>query len=120
MSYEKRIYKRIKEKIHLTYRVIQVGQGQNFSPKDHGEGDSQDISAGGLLFTTRDPIPLGTRLELEIRFPDVRYVLYPKAKVVRLEEFNDGEYYEVGLEFNQIFENDKALLMQHMSKHAID
>jgi len=112
MSYEKRIYKRIKEKIHLTYRVIQVGQGQNFSPKDHGEGDSQDISAGGLLFTTRDPIPLGTRLELEIRFPDVRYV--------RLEEFNDGEYYEVGLEFNQIFENDKALLMQHMSKHAID
>jgi hypothetical protein len=118
MSQEKRVYKRIKEKVHLTYRVIQVGSGQLYLPKDHGDGESQDISEGGLLFTTKDPMPLGTRLELELRFPDVRYVLYPKAKVVRLEEFNDGEYYEVGIEFNQLFENDKTLILEHIRRHA--
>lgn len=118
MSQEKRVYKRISEKVHLTYRVIQVGSDQIFHPKDRGEGESQDLSEGGLLFKTSEPMPLGTRLELELRFPDVRYVLYPKAKVVRLEEFNDGEYYEIGLEFNQLFENDKSLILEHIHRHS--
>jgi hypothetical protein len=119
MSSEKRIYKRINEKVHLTYRVIHVGAGQLYLPKDRGAGESQDISEGGLLFTTKDPLPLGTRLELELRFDDVKYVLYPKAKVVRLEEFDDGAFYLVGIEFNQLFENDKALIIEHISKHSV-
>lgn len=61
-------------------------------------------------------MPIGARLELELRFPDVRYVLYPRAKVVRLEEFNEGEFYEVGLEFNQLFENDKKLILEHITR----
>ncbi|MCZ8154503.1 MAG: PilZ domain-containing protein [Leptospira sp.] len=118
MSHEKRIYKRINEKVQLSYRVIQVGAGQLYIPKDRGEGESQDLSEGGLLFKTTEPIPLGTRLEVELRFPDVKYILYPKAKVVRLEEFNDGEFYEVGLEFNQLFENDKELIIEHIQKYG--
>ncbi len=118
MSQEKRVYKRITEKVHLTYRVLQVGSGQMFLPKDKGEGESQDLSEGGLLFKTLEPMPIGTRLELELRFPDVRYVLYPKAKVVRLEEFEEGAYYEIGLEFNQLFENDKTLILEHISRHS--
>ncbi|GBF51852.1 hypothetical protein LPTSP4_33900 [Leptospira ryugenii] len=116
MSSEKRVYQRIKEKILLQYRVIQVGSDQHFLPKDNGMGESQDISIGGLLFQSKEPIPVGAKLELELRFPDVRYVLYPKAKVVRLEEFADGEYYEIGLEFNQLFENDKNLIEEHIKK----
>jgi|JI10StandDraft_1071094.scaffolds.fasta_scaffold161668_2 hypothetical protein len=118
MSLEKRIYKRIAEKVHLTYRIIQVGSGQLYLPKDKGEGESHDLSEGGLLFTSKEAMPLGTRLELELRFPDVKYVLYPKAKVVRLEEFNDGEFYEIGLEFNQLFENDKNLIIEHIKRHG--
>lgn len=120
MSSERRIYKRISEKVHLTYRVIQSGAGSaQYLPSDKGEGDSQDISEGGLLFRTKEPMPLGTRLELELRFPDVKYVLYPKAKVVRLEEFGEGAFYEVGLEFNQIFEDDKNLLLNHIKQLEI-
>lgn len=118
MSQEKRVYKRIDEKVHLTYRIIEVGSGQLYLPKDRGEGESQDLSEGGLLFTSKEPMPLGTRLELELRFPDVKYVLYPKAKVVRIEEFKDGEYYIIGLEFNQLFENDKTLIVEHISRHS--
>ncbi|TGN14500.1 PilZ domain-containing protein [Leptospira ilyithenensis] len=114
MSQERRIYKRISEKVHITYRVIQSGSDKMFLPKDKGEGETQDISEGGLLFSTKEPMPIGARLELELRFPDVRYVLYPRAKVVRLEEFNEGEFYEVGLEFNQLFENDKKLILEHI------
>ncbi|TGN19778.1 PilZ domain-containing protein [Leptospira idonii] len=116
MSQERRVYKRISEKIHLTYRVIQGGSNQLFLPKDKGEGETQDISEGGLLFHTKEPMPLGTRLELELHFPDVKYVLYPKARVVRLEEFKDGEYYEIGLEFNQMFEDEKKLILEHIHR----
>lgn len=117
MSSERRIYKRISEKVQLAYRVIQSGSGSaQYVPNDRGEGESQDLSEGGLLFRTKEPMPLGTRLELELRFPDVKYVLYPKAKVVRLEEFSDGAYYEIGLEFNQIFEADKNLLLEHIAR----
>lgn len=119
MSSERRIYKRISEKVHLTYRVIQSGENSLFLPKDKGEGESQDISEGGLLFRTKEALPMGTRVELELRFSDVKYVIYPKAKVVRLEEFNDGEYYEIGFEFNQLFEDDKRLILEHIDRHSI-
>ncbi|MDF3819905.1 PilZ domain-containing protein [Leptospira sp. 96542] len=120
MSSERRIFKRISEKVHITYRVIQAGVTDSlFLPKDKGEGDTQDISEGGLLFRTKEPMSLGMRLELEIRFPDVKYVLYPKAKVVRLEEFGEGAFYEVGLEFSQLFEDDKKFILEHIARLAI-
>lgn len=120
MSLERRIYKRISEKVNLSYRIIQSGLGASqFLPKDRGEGSSQDLSEGGLLFRTKEPIPLGAVLELEIRFPGVKYVLYPKAKVIRIEEFGEGAFYEIGLEFTNLFENDKVLILEHMNRFEV-
>ena len=86
----------------------------------------KDVSGGGLLLTSSQPVPLGTLIKLETKVPGLaKHVthsfesiqnlaqkpLVAIGQVVRLEALDDGEY-ELGVKFLNVYPDDlKALLM---------
>jgi len=61
----------------------------------------EDISAGGLRITVRDPLPVGQSIQTVISTLDERCSLKLRARVVRQKpvKLPNGQYYHVGLKF---------------------
>jgi hypothetical protein len=69
-----------------------------------------DISAGGLCFASRVPLPVGTRIR--IRIPLVRPIFECLGSVVWCEA--DGDYFDVGVEFLHIREAFRMRLIEQI------
>ena len=88
----------------------------------------KDVSAGGLLLTSRHQCQLGTMLKLEIRVPgwgkhrkatfesleslhqDWQRPLVAIGKVVRIEALENGRF-ELGVQFLNVYPDDLQALM---------
>ncbi|PIQ86877.1 MAG: hypothetical protein COV74_03330 [Candidatus Omnitrophica bacterium CG11_big_fil_rev_8_21_14_0_20_45_26] len=72
--HNKRKYERLMINFPITYRIVD-DQGQKTDSKEklshpYGRGVTENISAGGISFLTRDPIKAGSILELKLEMPD--------------------------------------------------
>lgn len=98
---ERREYMRLA----LDSKVLQVslvpeGDGS------HAMGSLKNISSGGVLFESREPIQLGRTVEIRCRRPEDGSNVVIPGRVVRIEKFEaEGEQrYEIGVLFDLVVE----------------
>ncbi|MCM8831020.1 MAG: Flp pilus assembly complex ATPase component TadA [Candidatus Omnitrophica bacterium] len=99
--FEHRIYPRISTKINISYRIIK--SEEDLSKKDKSIKEftvTKNISAGGLLFISKEKIDVGNIIEVTIELPDgINTPIECLAKVVRLEEIEENKLYYIGICF---------------------
>lgn len=74
---ERRINRRYDIRLPLHYRVSQKGQ-----PPRSGSGLTCDLSAGGIGFRCRRPLPVGAHIEMTVAWPAKYADAYPIDLVV--------------------------------------
>jgi c-di-GMP-binding flagellar brake protein YcgR len=107
---ERRRYQRVEAQIPIRYRK----QG------DAAETPATslltaDVSAGGLMFRTKEAISAACNLVLELDLPTVTRPILATAKVARMRKAYTGEEYEVGNEFMEITKKDQELISQFVN-----
>ncbi|HLD41048.1 MAG TPA: ATPase, T2SS/T4P/T4SS family, partial [Candidatus Omnitrophota bacterium] len=83
---DKRIFTRLDNKVNLIYKVLEVKDGlvkRGFTPEQFSV--TRNISAGGLVFISDEPLAIGAVLELKIELPN-EAPIDCLARVVRVEE----------------------------------
>lgn len=86
----KRIFQRLNNKANLIYKVLEIQDGlikrglgfEQFSA-------TKNISAGGLVFISEEPIAVGSILELKLELP-AEEPIECLAKLIRIEERQSG------------------------------
>ncbi len=101
-------------KINLVAQVVMM-QGNNF-----GEHDTRNVnlSASGLAFETEEPLKAGEFLEIRIMLTSCMAVIVAYGKVIyckKNEQKSDFPYY-VGVDYVNMKENDRELLIKHVVK----
>lgn len=81
---------------------------------------SQDLSEGGLRFTTLMPLAAGALIELELVLPFDSLPLCVEGNVVWVREqaVRGAPQYEVGVRFFEMSANDRRRLHHYLTKAA--
>ncbi len=85
-----------------------VGQSQMF-------GKGKDISLSGLLFESKNPVEIGTKLQLEIPVPNLDNPIILVGTVVRVEVFSN--HYDIGVSFVQLQGADRRELSSFLKTY---
>lgn len=112
---EKRVYQRLNNKVNLWYKVFKSKEDLFQSPLEskialkeeqgllkRGFQPTQfnvtkNISAGGLLFVSSEPLLIDSILELKIELPDDQRPTECLSRVVRVEEIEEGKNYDIAV-----------------------
>lgn len=70
-------------------------------------GFTRDIAEGGVRFVAHRFIPVATNLTFDMKLSTTRRPLKATSKVAWVRRLPDGDRYEIGLEFNDISDDDK-------------
>lgn len=97
MSTNKRRFRRISLKTAMTATDIVTNEGQHV--RRTYQLPLEDISAGGLRYIGKFPIPIGTKLDLVFQLADRK--VRATAQVVRAVK-NDAGTYDIGCQFVSI------------------
>jgi len=100
---DKRIYPRISGKVNLRYRVFK-SEGELIKRGIALEQLSitKNISAGGLLFVSDEPLTVGSILELTIELPDGEGPIESLVRVVRAEQADTQDTFDTAVCFLDI------------------
>jgi hypothetical protein len=93
---ERRAYPRVSAACDITWRVIDQGSIDGTAAPADG-GFLQNISGGGLCFTTPLPPEKGAMLALKMRLPDLPTPVIALGRAAWVEEAGAG--FDVGVEF---------------------
>lgn len=100
-SSERRIYKRLSSKVNVKYNIFDAAKEgtvrKGYVPELYGV--TKNISAGGILFVSNEPLTVGSILELKIELPDGGEPIECLARVVRIEELVEKGGYDVAVCF---------------------
>jgi len=100
---ENRKYTRIRSKISLRYhRVIDKRVLSDFQ-----KSFTKNISASGLLFESREMIPLGTKIKIFFVLPGLKKEIAALGKVVRIESLKLNTKYNIGISFQELEAKDR-------------
>jgi type II secretory ATPase GspE/PulE/Tfp pilus assembly ATPase PilB-like protein len=97
---DKRGYLRLDDNINIHYKVFRSNEELlkgDFKPEEFSI--TKNISAGGLLFISSEPLPLGAILELSIDLAQEQETIQCLAKVVRLEALAQNNKYDIAVCF---------------------
>ncbi len=78
---------------------------------------TQDVSAGGVSMISREMIPVGSRMQVEIHVPPLNRSISLTVVVVRCLLQKDGRF-DLGLRFLDFPENERAQLDQAIARYA--
>jgi hypothetical protein len=93
---ENRVFPRVSASCEITWRVIEDGMTpQTARPTEAGY--LQNISGGGLCFSTESPPPVGLMLALKLKLPELPTPVIALGRATWVEEGASG--FEVGIEF---------------------
>ncbi|HQE64921.1 MAG TPA: PilZ domain-containing protein, partial [Candidatus Saccharicenans sp.] len=106
---EKRREKRLDEENKVVLRVL-AEDGQE---KQSFYSFSRDISVGGLRIMTDSPLPVKTKLKIEIALSESKKVISGLAEVRWVKSLFEDEVYEMGLEFIDLDPQSKVFLLEH-------
>lgn len=100
---DKRVYPRLDTKINLHYTIFDSQEAlvkAGFKPEQFSV--SKNISAGGVLFFSNEPLPVSAILELKMELPDGEGSIDCLARVVRVEEAGQEHLYNIAVCFLDI------------------
>lgn len=109
---EKRAFKRVRKKFEVTHEVHSSG-GER-----HGKSISENISLGGVYFTSLEQFQIGEMLDCSIKIPGQAEEGKWTARVVRCEGLPGKmiSMYGVAVEFVEAFGNSEKNLKKILSK----
>jgi c-di-GMP-binding flagellar brake protein YcgR len=107
MGTEKRQYPRVETQIPVRYRIQGDAAETLFSGSLTG-----DVSAGGLMFRTKEFVSAACNLILELDIPTLTRPIKATSKVAWVKNSNPDGDYEVGNQFMEITKKDQELIMQ--------
>lgn len=93
---DKRVYNRLNSKVNLRYKVFKSKEEllkRGISPEQLAV--TKNISAGGLLFFSNESLLAGAILEIKIELPDGLDPIECLARVVRSEETDQENIYNI-------------------------
>jgi hypothetical protein len=93
---ENRVFPRVSASCEITWRVVDDASLGDTAPPSEG-GFLQNISGGGLCFSTATPPPVGIMLALKLRLPELPTPVIALGRAAWVEEGAAG--FEVGVEF---------------------
>ena len=90
----------------LKTRIIRSGQKEN-----EILSETENVGAGGVLFSSKNPIPVGSEVEIEMDVEKRRFLL--DGNVIRCNRTEEGQY-TVAVAFNSSSELLKARMMEQV------
>ena len=111
---EHRHYQRIPDSLAVHYRIITLGEVSKHFDHTSGDGMIENVSEDGMLIEIKEPIPVGSILEVEFKLKEVNAPLFLIGRVVRLDELKPGKKYEMGIHLTHYFNKDRDMLRQHL------
>lgn len=115
MPIEKRREKRLDEENKVVFQII----SENVEGEEAFYSFSRDVSVGGLRIMTNSPLPVKTRVRLEIALSDSKKMVSGIAEVKWVKSLFDDEIFEMGLEFVELDPQSKIFLLEHVYKKSI-
>jgi len=98
---EKRKFIRLTAHHLLRYKIMEKGSQVSFA---------RNISAGGVLFYSKEALPQGSMVEMEINFPHYPHPVKVVSKVVRVHPLEKLGGFEIGAEFVNVEEDAKDFI----------
>lgn len=112
---DRRTFFRLDIETRIDYKVIKI-KPKEFKQSDEIDyiSNTKDISAGGLVFVSNDPLPLGAILELRISLLDEDKPMQCLARVVRVEERVTDNIYNIAVCFLDVSGVDRNRLDKYI------
>ena len=110
---ERRRFPRLKIELFVRYKILGKMEQQ-------GDGQTKNISAGGICLVAREKLQLGTKVAVEMKFPDSVNPVLAVGRVVWSDESNLGPSiaghprFDNGIEFEQISVLDRNRIIEHV------
>lgn len=108
---DKRVYSRLNSKVNLRFRVFKSKKElleRGLIPEQLTV--TKNISAGGILFFSEEPLAAGSILELKIELPDNEEPIQCLARIIRAEETEKENIYNLAACFLDITGAERARL----------
>ncbi len=115
MTMEKRREKRLDEENKVVIHVFP----ENEQPEESFYSFSKDVSVGGLRIMTDQPLPVKSRVRLEIVLSESKKLITGTAEVRWVKSLFDDEVFEMGLEFIELNPQSKVHLLEHVYRKMI-
>ncbi len=111
-----RAYPRLNSKVNVRYKIFDSKEKlarKGYTPEQLSV--TKNISAGGVLFVSHEPPPIGSFLELVIELPDGGEPVDCMTKVVRVEEVEAEKTYNIAVCFLDITGSQRVRLNKFVS-----
>jgi type II secretory ATPase GspE/PulE/Tfp pilus assembly ATPase PilB-like protein len=108
---ERRVYPRLDSKVNVRFKVFKSKEElikRGFNP-DH-LSVTKNISAGGIVFVSHEPLAVGSLIELGMEIPGMDEPIECLARVLRVQEIKEEEIYDVVVYFLDIASAQKTKL----------
>lgn len=112
---EKRREKRLDEENKVVLQVISENEqtGESFY------AISRDISVGGLRVMTDSPLPVKTRVKLEVALSNSKKLISGISEVRWVKSLFEDEVFEMGLEFVELDPQSRVYLLEHVYRRIL-
>jgi c-di-GMP-binding flagellar brake protein YcgR len=74
----------------------------------------RDIGAGGVCMRTKEPVPVASVIEIQIKFPTVETPIFTVARVVWVKQKKKHKFFEIGAQFIEIEESARKMIDEHV------
>ena len=119
LEHDRRTFIRLPSNINLRYKVFHSEEelfSRGFRPEEFSL--TRNISAGGLLFISHEPLVFGSVLELNVDLPVNQETVQCLARVVWVSESDNKGIFEIGVCFLDLTGAQRAKLEQYVEKRA--
>jgi general secretion pathway protein E len=119
LEHDRRTFIRLSSNINLRYKVFRSEEelfSRGFRPEEFSI--TRNISAGGLLFISREPLAFGSILELSVDLPVNQETVQCLARVVRVSDSDNKGIFEIGVCFLDLSGAQRAKLEQYVEKRV--
>jgi type II secretory ATPase GspE/PulE/Tfp pilus assembly ATPase PilB-like protein len=119
LEHDRRTFIRLSSNINLRYKVFHSEEelfSRGFRPEEFSL--TRNISAGGLLFISREPLVFGSILELNVDLPVNQETVQCLARVVRVSESDKKGIFEIGVCFLDLTGAQRQKLEQYVEKRV--
>ncbi len=114
LTKERRKESRVKEEDKVVIEIL--ADGKLFSERRIFNALTKDVSPGGVRVMTNLALPQDTAVRVEIALPRRRKLIKAAGMVRWSRSVYEEELFEMGVEFTQISNEDKIILLEHTYK----
>ncbi len=112
---ERRVYTRLDAKVNIRFQAFRTKEElfkHGFTPEQLSV--TKNISASGLFFVSREPVAVGSILDMKIELPNANETIECLAKVLRVEEVEEEHIYNVMVNFLDITSAQRTKLNKYI------